>query len=398
MRKTAFTDKHVARLPIRAKRYAHADPEQRGHYIRVQPSGAKSYVVVASNPHGKQVWATLANVETLPIADAREKARTALRRISEGLTAFEAPADAPELFPAVAERWLKRHVQVNGLRSEREIRRLLDAHVLPRWKRKAFLAIRRGDVTALLDEIEDDHSARQADSVLAVVRGICNWYQSRHDDYTSPVVRGMKRYDARARARERTLTDDELRAVWKAAEAADSFGALVLLLLLTGQRRAKVAAMRWDDVADGVWMIQGEAREKGNAGELKLPQIALDIITAQPRIVGNPHVLGGRGAGHLRGYSLGKRALDAMLPNLPRWTLHDLRRTARSLMSRAGVRPDIAERVLGHAIGGVEGIYDRHRYDVEKADALARLATLIEGIVHPRENVVSLDAATRHRG
>ena len=65
------------------------------------------------------------------------------------------------------------------------------------------------------------------------------------------------------------------------------------------------------------------------------------------------------------------------------WTLHDLRRTARSLMSCAGVRPDIAERVLGHAIKGVEGIYDRHSYREEKAHALKALAGLIEKIVNP---------------
>ena len=76
------------------------------------------------------------------------------------------------------------------------------------------------------------------------------------------------------------------------------------------------------------------------------------------------------------------------------WTLHDLRRTSRSLLSRAGVRPDIAERVLGHAVGGVEGIYDRHRYDDEKADALARLAAPIERIVNPPAgNVVPLREA-----
>jgi integrase len=75
---------------------------------------------------------------------------------------------------------------------------------------------------------------------------------------------------------------------------------------------------------------------------------------------------------------------------MPRWTLHDLRRTARSLMSRAGVRPDISERVLGHAITGVEGIYDRHRYDAEKADALHKLAALVDSIVRPRKNVVAI--------
>ncbi len=76
---------------------------------------------------------------------------------------------------------------------------------------------------------------------------------------------------------------------------------------------------------------------------------------------------------------------------MPPWTLHDLRRTARSLMSRAGVRPDISERVLGHAIPGVQGVYDRHTYDSEKADALKRLSDLISKIVKPpKGNVVPL--------
>jgi integrase len=78
---------------------------------------------------------------------------------------------------------------------------------------------------------------------------------------------------------------------------------------------------------------------------------------------------------------------------LDAWTIHDLRRTARSLMSRAGVRPDIAERVLGHVQAGVEGVYDRHTYHDEKADALARLATLIETILNPADNVVVLGRA-----
>src|SRR4029078_13015525 len=91
-----------------------------------------------------------------------------------------------------------------------------------------------------------------------------------------------------------------------------------------------------------------------------------------------------------------KQELDQKLGDVPHWTLHDLRRTARSLMSRAGVRPDIAERVLGHAITGVEGVYDRHLYDTEKAEALAKLATLVERIVHPPAgNVMALPTKSR---
>ena len=68
---------------------------------------------------------------------------------------------------------------------------------------------------------------------------------------------------------------------------------------------------------------------------------------------------------------------------LPNWTLHDLRRTAKTLMARAGVRPDISERVLGHVIAGVEGTYDRHSYADEKRDALEKLAAMIERILNP---------------
>jgi integrase len=73
----------------------------------------------------------------------------------------------------------------------------------------------------------------------------------------------------------------------------------------------------------------------------------------------------------------------AEIAPLPNWTLHDLRRTAKTLMARAGVRPDISERVLGHVIAGVEGTYDRHSYADEKRDALEKLAAMIERILNP---------------
>ena len=68
---------------------------------------------------------------------------------------------------------------------------------------------------------------------------------------------------------------------------------------------------------------------------------------------------------------------------IPNWALHDLRRTAKTLMARAGVRPDISERVLGHVIAGVEGTYDRHSYADEKRDALGKLSAMIERILNP---------------
>ena len=182
--------------------------------------------------------------------------------------------------------------------------------------------------------------------------------------------------------RERILNDDELALIWRAAEAGGQFGAIVRLCLLTAQRRAKITTMRWADLSDGVWTIATAPREKGNAGALHLPEAALKIIAAQPRA--NDFVFAGRWDGPIIGISAQKTAFDAKLPPMLPWTLHDLRRTARTLMSRAGVRSEIAERVMGHVIGGVEGIYDRHRYFDEKAEALRKLAALIENIVAAR--------------
>ena len=221
--------------------------------------------------------------------------------------------------------------------------------------------------------------------VLAIVRKMMNWHASRHDDYVSPIARNMNRVKAADRARKRVLEDDEMRAVWHACDELSTFGALVKFALLTAQRKEKIATLRWDDIADGVWAIRTEPREKGNAGRLRLPQVALDIITAQPRIEGNPYVFtAAREVGPFNSFSEWKAQLEAKLPaDLAHWTIHDLRRTARSLLSRAGVRPDISERVMGHTIPGVEGVYDRHRYDDEKAHALQALADLIDRILNP---------------
>jgi len=150
-------------------------------------------------------------------------------------------------------------------------------------------------------------------------------------------------------------------------------------------------AMKWEDIIDEEWRIPSKDREKGTAGSLVLPDAALAIINAQPRLASNPYVFAGSGYGFIQGMSDRKAAFDAKLRGVAPYVIHDLRRTARSLMSRARVRPEIAERVLGHVQQGVEGVYDRYSYRGEKAQALKSLAALIDKIVKPpAENVLSL--------
>ena len=280
------------------------------------------------------------------------------------------------------------------MRSQYEIERILKKYIYPRWEHRPFREIRRTDVASLLDQVADNNGARQADVCLAVIRKLTNWFATRDDHYISPVVKGMNR--SSGGGRKRILDDDEIRALWNTADG--TFGALLKVALLTGQRKDKVATMMWSDIDDGTWSIPSDEREKANAGKLQLPQSVIDIIDAQPRIASNPHVFSaGKGNGPFNSFSQRKRELDKRLPKMPGWTIHDLRRTARSLLARAEVRPDIAERVLGHAIPGIGRIYDRHAYDDEKGKALAALSALVNRIINPKAAKVTDLAEHRRR-
>ena len=172
-----------------------------------------------------------------------------------------------------------------GLRSKGEIVRQLERYVYLRWARKPFFEIRRKTVNELLDKIEE-HALRKPTGCWRPSALSATGNRPRDENYVSPIVKGMRRDHRPAgdRARSRILTDDEIATVWKAAETAGPFGSIVRLLLLTGQRREKVARMKWSHVQGGVWSIATEPREKGNAGALRLPPIAVEIIAARTRL------------------------------------------------------------------------------------------------------------------
>lgn len=391
-------EKAVATARPTAKRQVIFDGSTTGLALIISPKGKRSFSVVARDPTGKQVWKQIGEPGAMTVAKARQEATEAVARVKAGEAALlppAAPVAAPETFKAVAERFIARWVDRGGkkqdgvpLRSKREIERHFKTYVYPRWGEKPFASIRRGAVTELLDTLVDDHGPVQADRVLSTLAKLFNWFRQYDELYVSPVIPEMKRSGSHiARARKRILSDDEIRAVWGACETAGTFGSLVRMALLTGQRRAKVATMRWDDVRDGVWHIPVEDREKVNAGELKLPALAKAVLDARPKVKDNPFVFASGSKKAFNSFSDGKEDLQAKAPIDP-WVIHDLRRTARSLMSRAGVQREIAERTLGHVISGVEGVYDRYSYADEKGAALAALAGLVERILQGGENNV----------
>jgi integrase len=247
--------------------------------------------------------------------------------------------------------------------------------------------IRRSDIVRLLDRIEDNNGPVMADLTLAYIRRVMNWHASRSDEFRSPIVRGMTRTSAKERARSRILTDDELRAVWKAAEAtAGPFGTYIKFLLLTAARRCEASSMTWDEFTDGVWLLPAARNKVKQDLARPLSDAAQKLVSGLPKI--GRYVFTFSGVKPLSGFVMPKARLDAA-SGVKGWTLHDLRRTARSLLSRAGIAPDLAEMCLGHVLTGVRGTYDRHEYHGEKKHAFEALAAQIARIVDPQDNVVA---------
>ena len=332
-RRRYLNDEGVARLRPRAKRYTHADPELIGHYVR---------------------WTTIGRCDRIKIEASREKAREIIRRVKAGKPAFEPEPPRPDTLAAVVADWLALYVGPKGLRTRPEIERRLNKYVLPILGDRPFDELKRSDIAKLLDGIQHKHGARQADTCLTDLRRVANWYASR-SDYVPIFTRGMKRSDAKPR--DRILNHYEIRTIWEAASTEDvgPFGGIVRLCLLTAQRKQKVAAMRHDDIVDDVWCIPQAPREKDAGGDLVLPKLALNVIAEQPRHAVNRHVFPAKwGPGHVHvGLDTMKKKFDARLPaGFEPWVVHDLRRTSRSLMSEAGVDRNVAERVLGHKVGG----------------------------------------------
>jgi integrase len=203
-----------------------------------------------------------------------------------------------------------------------------------------------------------------------------NWHASRSDDFRSPIVKGMVRTKPSERARERVLTDDELRKIWAVNNGV--FGSFIRFLLLTGARRNEASELTWEEIDEGDWTLPA-ARNKTKVDLVRpLSKAALALVEDGKSKA--TWVFTTDGVSPISGFSKFKAAFDKA-SGTDGWTLHDCRRTARSLMSRAGVPSDHAERCLGHVIGGVRGVYDRHAYHTEKQQAFEALAGIIERIV-----------------
>ena len=382
-----MTDAYIAGLKPKAVGYELSDPQQRGLRVAVYPSGRRTFIV-RYRFDGRSKKLTLQ--PGISLVAARKAAADALFQVSQGddPTAKKGIRRRPkETVIEVAEEFVVRHR--DKLRSISQYENVLRRLILPELGHLQISAVRRRDVSRLLDKVEDDSGPSMAQLTLAVVRRLFAWHAARSDDFNSPIVRGMSRIKASERQRGRVLDDDELTRIWKVAAADNSaFGPYVQFLLLTGCRRNEAACLTWSEINYNIWTLPQARNKTKKVLERPLSAAAMTAIARAPRIAGSDYVFTSNG-GRYYAYAHCKRELDKA-SETSGWRVHDLRRTAKTLLSRAGVAPHISERSLGHVVGGVEGVYDKHLYRDEMLNAYERLASLIHQIVDPQPNVVAM--------
>jgi integrase len=382
-----------------------SDSEIKGFVARRLPSGSVTYGYRYRDRGGRQRWLPLGLHGSITPDQARELAKQRAGEVASGrdpaVERAKSRAAAASTVDALLDDFLVRHVR-GKLRSANEIERTLNVYVRPRLGEKSIYNLKRSDIVELLDQIEDKNGPVMADRTLAYVRKAFNWQAARDDSFTPPIVRGMARTKPSEHKRTRVLDDQEIRDLWTALDELKSDAPLcyprfVRMLLYVAQRREEISRMVWEEIENDSWTIPKERSKNKLANVVPLTKEVQHFLGPEQ----NEGFAFSNEADRRRafsGFSKAKAALDLKIaelrkrerrPPMPHWVHHDLRRTARSLMSRAGVLPDIAERVLGHVIPGVRGTYDCYEYFDEKRDALEKLAALIERILHSNETVVA---------
>jgi integrase len=329
----------------------------------------------------------LGHFPTMELSEARDAGRKLIDRADRGIP-VEAHAQHPRSADALTLGGLLDRYETLRTREGQRTKSLPEAMRMLRRNLKPYLALPAGqfskaDLRAARDAMVEADIVIAGNRMLGYLGPIMRW-AAQEDLIPTNFVPDIRR--APEEKRSRVLTKKEIAAIWKACadlgtrEAAKNYGRLVRFLLVTAQRRSEGATLRYGHILDGTWK---QTENKANRPHsLILPPLALALVG---RGGARELVFEGR-LGELKGFSPLKDALDEA-SGVTDWRLHDLRRTAASDMQDLGIRNEVVQAVLNHAVPGVGGVYLRSELEKQKAEALATWAaelTKIVGLVAER--------------
>lgn len=370
------------------------DDDMPGFGVRLRQSAGRTSVtwVVQGRVNGATRRESLGDVRKITLQDARTAARRWFAKIELGVDPAaqrkeaRAQATAAKLtLAAVVERYLKAKEDRLRPSSYNQAKMHLTRFWAPLGS-KPLDAIKRADVAARLQELIKERGRTAAARARSNLSALFVWALKEGLCDANPVANTNDPAEG-IPARDRVLSDDEMRIIWQACRD-DDFGRIIRLLLLTGCRREEIAGLRWDeiDLNAGVLTLPPGRTKNKREHSLVLPPLATDILREAPRRAGRDYVFGFGGEGAFSAFSystisLNGRIIEAEGKALAPWVLHDLRRTFRTGLGKLGVAPHVAKLAINHMHGGVEAIYDRHRYTREITAALALWADHVSAVV-----------------
>jgi integrase len=391
------------------------DAVQEGLVVQVGAKGRASLFVVGRIKGAKQpTWRKLGEYPALSLADARDEARVARKAFEKGEdpkmvaeAQRRAEAEAKQerednTFGKVVEQFNVWYATTPSKKTGRlrktapHVAATIEREFAHTWGERPIADITERDVTRLMNAIlrrgeaggsRRDGGPNVARHAFQAAGLVFAWARKQRLIAVDPTA-ALEPGDVHGRAttRDRVLSDDELRRVWLTAEAADyPYGPLIRLLILTGARRDEIAAARWSEIRGNLLAVRSERMKGGVAHTIPLTSAALAIVEGLPRFEGkDAHVFSTTGGRRpIAGFSKAKVAFDRSLGEMARWTLHDLRRTCRTGLSSLGVLPVVAEMVIGRQQQGISKVYDLHRYDREKREALERWEARVLSLISP---------------
>jgi integrase len=340
----------------------------------------------------KQRRLSLGSTETVDADEARRRAKAALSKVHLGIdpqsekigARFQASVTIGNTVESYLARHAERRLKPSSLA---DARRYLRARWSP-LHGVAVHSVTRAMVAARLAEIARDNGPYSANRARAALSAFYSWAIGEGLADSNPVVGTNKATDEISR--DRVLSPEELRLAWQHSGSGD-YGAIIRLLILTGQRREEVGGMLWSEIDPdaALWSIGAGRTKNGLPHDVPLAPAAVAILRGLPRREDRDQVFGS-GDGPFQGWSNAKAALDARMAaangaKLKPWRVHDLRRTVATRLGDLGVLPHVIEATLNHISGhraGVAGIYNRAIYSTEKRAALSAWADFVA--VHER--------------
>ncbi len=369
------------------------DGDQRGLGVRVTASGRKTYLAQYTFDRQKR-RIPLGSCSAISLARARAAAQAIMGDVAKGIdpasmrkiAASEARAKAAHdamTLAALLLDWQALHLVSRRPGYATEAIRAL-RYAFRRYLDLPAADLGRAIVVKTLDAMARKGSAVMAGQTASYGKAAYSWVVKRGSLASNPFLNLPTTPTIK---RERVLSDDELAAIWRAADGPGPFNSIVRMLILTGQRREEVGGLAWAELSDDLatWTIPPERAKNGVANLVPLPGLARDLLRGIPQF-GDMAFPGLRGA--FSGWSKAKAALDAK-SGVTGWRLHDARRTVATGLQRLGVRLEVTERILNHVSGtrgGIAGVYQRHDFATESRAALEAWGAHVAAIVEERSH------------